>query len=149
MVEQRTATELALEESEARNRFGPPPAEVQTEVQFWRWWLVCLNREHMEARELAVKKLADIEALKPIRPIFNQKTPQEALLEEDFKRMVGEGQRQLHSARMMEHWAKQEALRPPQEKELIWIDEIPDAPLEEYSIDKTGNVGKIKKEPKT
>ena len=91
----------------------------------------------------------DLCELRHAAPRRDEKTPQEALLEEDFKRMVGEGQRQLHSARMMEHWAKQEALRPPQEKELIWIDEIPDAPLEEYSIDKTGNVRKIKKEPKT
>ena len=72
--ENTTATQALLIE---RNIISEPiPDHVKTEEDFLRWQLYQMEKRYREEAEPILNRLKNIEAAKPMKPIFVPLTPQ-------------------------------------------------------------------------
>lgn len=69
-MERPTATEMQARLHGTLVRFGPPPAELQTEEERLKWALAELDREYRAEARPIIDRLVALESEKPPRPII-------------------------------------------------------------------------------
>lgn len=69
-MEERTATQIMQEQKDRESSFGAPPRAIESEEQYLKWILSEIWDKARADAEPYIRRLVEIEARKPPKPIF-------------------------------------------------------------------------------